>query len=413
MRYRFDYSAGTARALVLLGLALGSAGQAMAAAVPDGPAVIEAGPFLITPSAGVETKHRDNIYLQQNNQTDSWIYLAQPALNILAQDRNNTYQLNYQGEAAWYQVSRHNDDNDYFDNTVSGEAHMEFSDRWIAEGFISWASLHEDRGTGLSEGLIGEVLPKPIEYDQADVGGSLQYGSDAEVGWVLLNVGYMERRYSNFKELTRPRDRDETTVDITFFHPIAPNTDVLAEYGFKRIHYPNPFDDLAQLDSDENSVSAGLQWEITPNLTSTAKLSYIDKEFKESGREDWDGLGWTLELWMQPREQDTILVTSTRHPEETTLQGNFIKRDIFTTTWTHQWSDRVYSELSGLLGQDNYAQSFDNREDDILNVSLKVGYEFRRWMNVYTGYAYDRKNSNVEDLSYRDYVFNVGVELSL
>ena len=413
MRHRFSDPAGTARVLALLGLALGSAGQTMAAAVPDGPAAIEAGPFVITPSTGVEIKHRDNIYLQQNNQTDSWIYLAQPALNVLTQDRNNTYQLNYRGEAAWYQVSRHNDDNDYFDNTLSGEAHMEFSDRWIAEGVISWASLHEDRGTGLSEGLIGEVLPKPIEYDQANVGGSLQYGSDAEVGWVLLKVGYMERQYTNFKEITRPRDRDETTVDATFFHPIAPNTDILAEYGFKRIHYPNPFDNVAQLDSDENAVSAGLQWEVTPNLTSTAKLSYIDKEFKDSGRKDWDGLGWTLELWMQPREQDTILVTSTRHPEETTLQGNFIKRDILTATWTHQWSDRVYSELSGLLGQDNYAQSFDNREDDILNVSMKVGYEFRRWMNVYTGYGYDRKNSNVEDLSYRDYVFNVGVELSL
>jgi polysaccharide biosynthesis protein VpsM len=413
MRHRFFDPAGTARVLTLLGLALGSAGQSMAAAVPDGPAAIEAGPFAITPSTGVEIKHRDNIYLQQNNQTDSWIYLAQPALNILTQDRNNTYQLNYRGEAAWYQVSRHNDDNDYFDNTLSGEAHMEFSDRWIAEGFVSWASLHEDRGTGLSEGLIGEVLPKPIEYDQADVGGSLQYGADAEVGWVLLKVGYMERQYTNFKEITRPRDRDETTVDATFFHPIAPNTDILAEYGFKRIHYPNPFDNLAQLDSDEYAVSAGLQWEVTPNLTSTAKLSYIDKEFKDSDRKDWDGLGWTLEVWMQPREQDTILVTSTRHPEETTLQGNFIKRDIFTATWTHQWSDRVYSELSGLLGQDNYAQSFDNREDDILNASLKVGYEFRRWMNVYTGYGYDRKNSNVEDLSYRDYVFNVGVELSL
>ncbi|CAA0090485.1 Uncharacterised protein [Halioglobus japonicus] len=413
MRHSFFDSAGIACALALFGLSLGYSEHSLAAAVPDGPAAIEAGPFVITPTAGVEIKHRDNIYLQQNNQTDSWIYFAQPALNILTQDRNNTYQLNYQGEAAWYQVSRHNDDNDYFDNTLSGEAHMEFSDRWIAEGFISWASLHEDRGTGLSEGLIGEVLPKPIEYDQADVGGSLQFGSDAEVGWLLLKVGYMERQYTNFKELTRPRDRDETTVATTFFHPIAPNTDILAEYAFKRIHYPNPFDNLAQLDSDENSVSAGLQWEVTPNLTSTAKLSYIDKEFKESGREDWDGLGWTLELLMQPREQDTILVTSTRHPEETTLQGNFIKRDVFTATWTHQWSDRVYSELGGLLGQDNYAQSFDNREDDIFNASLKVGYEFRRWVNVYTGYAYDRKNSNVENLSYRDYVFNVGVELSL
>ncbi len=413
MRDRFSDSAGFARALAAFVFALHSTQSTLAAAPPDGPAAIEAGPFAITPTAGVETRHRDNIYLQQDNGTDSWIYLARPTLNVLAQDRNNTYQLNYQGEAAWYQVSRHNDDNDYFDNTISGEAHMEFSERWIAEGFVSWAALHEDRGTGLSEGLIGEVLPKPIEYDQGDVAGSLQLGSQDDVGWLLLKAGYMERQYQNFKELTRPRDRDETTLDATFFHPVAPKTDILAQYTFKRIHYPNPFEDIAQLDSDENTVSLGAQWEITPNLTSTAKASYIDKDFKDSSRADWDGLGWTLELLMQPREQDTILVTSTRHPEETTLQGNFIKREVFTATWTHQWSDRVYSELGGLLGQDNYAQSFDNREDDIFNASLKVGYEFRRWVNVYTGYAYDRKNSNVENLSYRDYVFNLGVEFSL
>ncbi|MCB1687597.1 MAG: outer membrane beta-barrel protein [Halioglobus sp.] len=413
MRDRFLDSAGSVSVITVLAFALYYANDSLAAVSPDGPAAINAGPFAITPGAGVEVKHRDNIYLQQNNGTDSWIYLARPTLNVLAQDRENTYQLNYQGEAARYQVSRHNDDNDYFDNTISGDAHLEFSERLIAEGFISWAALHEDRGTGLSEGLIGEVLPKPIEYDQGDVAGSLQFGSEKDVGWLLVKAGYMERQYQNFKELTRPRDRDEAMVDTTFFYPVAPNTDILAEYTFKRIHYPNPFDEVAQLDSDENSLSLGAQWEITPNLTSTAKASYIDKDFKDSAREDWDGLGWTLELLMQPREQDTILVTSTRHPEETTLQGNFIKRDVLTATWTHQWSDRVYSELGSLLGQDSYAQSFDNREDDIFNTSLKVGYEFRRWINVYTGYAYDRKNSNVENLSYRDYVFNIGVELSL
>lgn len=402
--------AGTGSAVVVVVFALC---HSLAASALEGPAAIDAGPFVITPTTGVEIKHRDNIYLQQNNATDSWIYIARPALNVLAQDRNNTYQLDYEGRAAWYQVSRNNDDNDYFDNTISGKTHMEFSDRWIAEGFISWASLHEDRGTGLSEGLIGEVLPKPIEYDQGDVGGSLQFGSEDDVGWLLLKAGYMERQYQNFKELTRQRDRDETTVEATFFYPVAPKTDILVEYKFKRIHYPNPFVEIAQLDSDENSLFLGAQWEITPNLTSTAKVAYIDKDFKEPGRKDWDGLGWGLELLMQPREWDTILVTSTRHPEETTLQGNFIKREVLTTTWTHQWSDRVYSELGGLLGQDSYAQSFDNREDDIFNVSLKVGYEFRRWVNIYTGYSYDRKNSNVENLSYRDYVFNVGVELSL
>ena len=44
----------------------------------------------------------------------------------LLQDRNNIYQLGYQGEAGWYEVNRPNDRNDYFDNTFSGDAHMEF-----------------------------------------------------------------------------------------------------------------------------------------------------------------------------------------------------------------------------------------------------------------------------------------------
>jgi polysaccharide biosynthesis protein VpsM len=413
MRYRVLDPARTASALAAIVTMLYHSNPIQAAALATGPAAIDAGPVAITPTTGVEIKHRDNIYLQQRNATDSWIYLARPAINALVQDRNNLYQLDYKGEAAWYQVSRNNDDNDYFDNTVSGDAHIEFSDRWIADGFVSWAALHEDRGTGLSEGLIGQVLPKPIEYDQGDIGGSLQFGSSETVGRVLVRAGYMDRQYQNFKELTRPRDRDETTAATTFFYPVAPNTDVLAEYVFKRIHYPNPFEESPPLDSDENSLSVGALWEISPNMTSTVKAGYVDKDFKEPERKDWDGLGWSVELWMQPREQDTILVTSTRHPEETTLQGDFIKREVLTATWTHDWSDRVYTELGTLLGQDTYEQSFDDRKDDIFNTSLKVGYEFRRWANVYTGFAYDRKDSNVENLSYKDYVFNIGVELSL
>lgn len=402
-----------ASTLVVLVTVLSQSNPTQAATSSTGPASINAGPVAITPTAGVEIKHRDNIYLQQSDATDSWIYLARPAVNALVQDRNNLYQLDYRGEAARYQVSRNNDDNDYFDNTVSGSAHIEFSDRWIADGSVTWAALHEDRGTGLSEGLIGQVLPKPIEYDQGDIGGSLQFGSSETVGRVLVRAGYMERQYQNFKELTRSRDRDETTVATTFFYPLAPNTDLLAEYVFKRIEYPNPFDEAPSLDSDENWLSVGAQWEISPKLTSTVKAGYVDKEFKASERKDWGDLGWSVEVWMQPREQDTILLTSTRQPEETTLQGNFIKREVLTATWTHDWSDRVYTELGTLLGKDTYEQSFDDREDDVFNSSLKLGYGFRRWANVYTGFAYDRKNSNVENLSYKDYVFNVGVELSL
>jgi predicted porin len=42
-----------------------------------------------------------------------------------------------------------------------------------------------------------------------------------------------------------------------------------------------------------------------------------------------------------------------------------------------------------------------------------VDYEFRRWANVYARYGYDKKDSNQENLSYKDNIFSVGVELSL
>lgn len=388
-----------------------AAGSAVAQTALD-PAVIHAGPVALTPTAGFETKYRDNIYLQQRNPTDSWIYTARPALNAALQDRENRYQLDYKGEAAWYEVNRHDDRNDYFDNTFSGDAHVELSDRWTTEGHAGWASLHEDRGTGLSEGLIGTVLPEPVEYDQTDVGGLLQYGTRG-IARLELRAGYMDRVYRNFKEVTRPRDRDETSLGSTFFYPLAPKTSLLADYTYKHIHYPNPFATVPELDSDENTLLLGARWEITPNLVSTAKAGYVDKDFESSQRQDWDGLGWSVDLLMQPREQDSVVVQSSRAPEETTLQGDFIKRSAVSVMWTHDWSDRVYTELGGLYGQDVYEQSSDDRKDDISDLSVTLGYLFRRWVNIQAGYRYDDKGSNAPNLSYTDNVFILGVELSL
>lgn len=389
------------------------ASQALAGANPVGPAGVSAGPVLIIPTLGVETKYRDNIYLQENNETDSWIYLLKPTVSARAQDRNNIYQLEYEGEAGWYDQSSNDDDNDYLDNTFSGEAHMEFSERWIVEGYARWADLHEDRGTGLSEGIVGTFISEPIEYDQFDAGGSVQYGSDHGVGRLVLDVGYMEREYQNFSDLTRTRNRDETTLGLTFFYPLAPKTDALLEYAFKDVSYPNPFDNLPELDSQENSLWLGAEWEISENLTSTAKGGYLGKDFDSSGRKDWDGFGWSVELWIQPREQDTLFVQSSREPRETTLQGDFIKSESLLAQWTHDWSDRVYTKLSGRLGRDTYEESANGREDDIYNVSVKMGYEFRRWARAYAGYSYDDKDSSVDGLSYADNIFMIGVDLSL
>jgi hypothetical protein len=402
---------GTPVVLAALVYTQGFSLHSQAAANPVGPAVIDVGPVAITPTLGSDAVYRDNIYLQENNKTDSWLYLARPAVSALVQDRSNTYQLGYKGEAGWYEVDRSNDRNDYFDNTFSGDARVELSDRWITEGYTRWARLHEDRGEGLSEGL-GQAIPEPIRYDQGDVGGSLQYGTRG-VGRLVVRASYMDREYQNFQQFTRPRDRDETTLGSTFFYPVAPNTDVLIDYEHVDISYPTPFVDAPPLDSVENFLSVGAQWEITPNMTSTARAGYVDKQFDSSQRKDWDGIGWTLDLSMQPRVQDTILVRGSRAPEETTLQGDFIKRESLEAVWSHDWTDRIFTDLGTLVGRDTYEQSFDDREDDIYNVSFKVGYAFRRWANFSMGYSYAKKDSNADGLSYTENVFKISVDLSL
>jgi predicted porin len=81
--------------------------------------------------------------------------------------------------------------------------------------------------------------------------------------------------------------------------------------------------------------------------------------------------------------------------------------------WTHVWSDRVFTKMGAIIGRDTYEQSFDDREDDIYDLSFRVGYDFRRWAKVYMGYSYDNKDSNAENLSYTGNTFDIGVELSL
>ena len=397
--------------LPLVTLALEIPAHAVWAAEASGPAAIYAGPVAITPTLGLDLVYRDNIYLQENEETDSWIFTARPVVSARVQDRDNTYQLTYTGNTSRYKEDSSQDRNNFFDHTLEGNASIFIADRWSANAYASQAWLHEDRGTGLTEGAIGNFISEPVEYEQTDVGGRVRYGSG--IGRLEVSAGYMEREYQNFKELTRSRNRDEATFGGAFFYPIAPKTDIFLDYVYKDISYPNPIEQVPPLDSQENSQQAGVEWEITPNLKSSAQAGYVDKSFDDPERRDWDGIGWSLQLWMQPRDQDTIRITGSRAPDETTLQGDFIKRETLTTTWTHDWSDRVNTSLAGTISRETYEGSVNDREDYVYNITLKAGYSFRRWANMYASYSYDDKDSNADNLSYGQNTVTIGVDLSL
>jgi hypothetical protein len=411
MLARCDTSRRALLTQVILSTATLVGAPAMAAAPTSGPAYIGVGPVAVTPELAMEAKYRDNIYLQEDDETDSWIAVARPTVTALAQDRENLYRLVYEGETALYDEDSSNDENNYFDNTLTADTSLLLNDRWTATAFYSYAWLHEDRGTGLTEGQVGTFISEPVEYEQWETGGSIEY--DSGVGRLQLNADYLEREYTNFQELTRSRDRDETGFGAKFFYPVAPKTDIFLDYQWKDISYPNPFENVPPLDSEEYYLQGGIEWEITPNLKSSAQAGYVDKSFESSERRDWDGIGWMVDLWMQPREQDTITITGSREPDETTLQGDFIKRETVTAKWSHTWSDRFSHDLSGTLTRETYEGSINDREDDVYGIEIRVNYQFRRWAGFYVSYGWDEKDSNAENLSYTSQTVIFGAQLSL
>ena len=108
-------------ALSLLVCATCYTGHTMAATSQTVPAVIDAGQWLLPPLPA----------WKQNTATTSTCRSGTPPrpgstwcaseINARVQDRSNMYQLNYKGEAAWYEENSNNDRNDYFDNTFSGD----------------------------------------------------------------------------------------------------------------------------------------------------------------------------------------------------------------------------------------------------------------------------------------------------
>jgi hypothetical protein len=407
-----DYnSAGRILMLPLLAFILGIPGHCLWAAEPSGPAAIYAGPVAITPTLNMNLTWRDNIYLQEDETTDSWIFSMNPAVTAQMQDRDRVYRLTYEGAKSWYKEDSSNDRNNFFDHTLTGDALVPLTDSWTSNAYMSRAWLHEDRGTGLTEGQIGTFISEPVEYEQTDVGGSLDYSSG--IGGLTLRGSFTDREYQNFRELTRSRDTETISVGAKLSYPIAPKTDIFLDYGHNDIKYPNPFEQVPPLDSYENSLEAGVSWEITPNLTSSAQAGYTEKKFDDPDRRDWDGLSWSLSLVMQPREQDTITVTGSRAPDETTLQGDFIKRETLTTTWSHNWSDRVDTSLSGTVTRETYENSANDRKDYVYGVSVSTSYQFRRWASITASYSYADKDSNADNLSYRQNTVTIGVNLSL
>ena len=374
------------------------------------PANYSIGQVLVTPKLNTQVGYTDNLLRLKNDEKDTWFSVVNPDVQAWIERGLTTYSLSY--ELADYRYFDSSDD-DYTDHTVSFDVHYDFNSRNVLNAYAQYYWIHEERGTGFTEGEIATLVDEPVELERAVFGGDYTFGSESSDGRLRLAAEGVDHDYQNFDEFTRFRNRDSLRLDGTFFWRIASRTDAIAEVRYIDTEYDksDPADVDGSLDSEEYVYYAGLSWQATAKTSGSVRLGLFDRSYDSSARDDDDGFSWEADILYLPRTYSRISLETGRYFEETNGFGDGVDTNETTLAWEHDWDARSTTRFSASYGEEDYTGSV--REDELYGVEASYTYAMRRWLDLGLGYRYEERESDLNSLDYDRNEFFVEATVSL
>ena len=396
-----------------LGLTCLVGAQSALAQVALKPQAIPFESFVLVPTLNTRTVFDDNIYSLDANEVSSFSQVVNPNFTFLAQDRLNVYQLFYNLNAAGFA----NDSNDsYNDHKLGVSAHLEPSVRLRYDAGLTYALLHDDRGTGASSGFslgrirndanndgvfdggIGEV----DKYKLTTLSGGVEYGAKTARGLLVANGDINQKRYSR-QSSADARDNDTVNVLLGLRARLMPKTTFLVDYEISDTNY-----DGASPDTKDNRILAGITWENA--IQSTGKLRLGQSNRQIDGAADLDKFTWDLGLIWKPVALDTISINGGARASDG-VNNTTIENTNYSVSWTHDWADRFNTTLSLGVSEDDYQGVV--RTDETTTYGIFANYQMRRWLVLSAGINSSDKDSTEPNVSNKRNVMSIGAQVSL
>ncbi|MBO6658325.1 MAG: outer membrane beta-barrel protein [Pseudomonadales bacterium] len=385
---------------------LAGSGVLFAATEPESIAV---GGAELIPTIRIQHQHDDNIFSSAIREESSTITNLTPRLEYLAEkDANNRLSISYDGDWARYWQSR---DDDYIDHTFTIAGAYSGNDSYKLKVDAATAKLHDNRGEGASEGVGGITRTEPDEYDQDTFSVGLDLGKEGARFGAYFGVDTLAKEYTNNRNATRFRDRDDRGFVARLFTRISGKTRGFIGYRNTDIEYSSLTASGVTLDSDESSVLAGVEWEATGKTTGSLEVGRLTKDFDEPGSEEQDLTVWNLGVQWAPREYSIVSFNTVRDAAETNGIGAYIEQTNHTVNWVHGWSERISSTIAATIGDDEYPGS--TREDDRADYTIGVDYDWQRWASIGFRMQYSDRDSNVDLFDFDRRRIFVTLDLSL
>ena len=329
------------------------------------------------------------------------IWYLRPALRLEAKQGVNLYDVTYRGEYGRYDSQK----TDNFNNhDLAARANMTFDARNNLKLGLQYQDKVDPRGT-----LNLAATPTPNEYRQSSGTGLYTYGAEDAKGKLELQGGYYDKRYLNNRDLgTAALDHTRTDYGGTFLWRVMPKS--YATFNLRQSIFDYK-EATSTLDSKNTYAFVGIRWEATAATSGRFALGNVTKKFdaagQDAGRKDLSGLGWEGGITWKPLTYSSVDFLTQRMPVDSTGLGNFTINQAYQVLWTHAWSSRVSSNLTGSYSNDKFnnapvaAAGGADREDTTKSVGLRLSYAMRRWLKMGAEYIYTLRDSNDNNFDYK------------
>ncbi len=357
------------------------------AQAPERATGIKMDPLTLYPTASLSLGQNDNVLLTPARVSSS-VAIFGAGLKAEVQQGKSKYSVGYDGTFGQYASSR--DDNFNY-HALGALADMDLSSRARLKLNADHIERSDPRGS-----LPTAATPSPNKYKLDGLGAFFAYGAEGAQGRIELEGAYTTKTYLNNRVVTQNLDVDVTKAGATFFWRIAPKTEWLFQGVQTRSDYAAA---TAVNDNTEYKLLTGLKWEATAQTQGTFKVGYVKKDFWLPSQVDAKGFVWDGGVRWSPLSYSTVDFSTGKNFNDPLGGGNIINNRFFNAKWSHAWSERVKSEVSGSVLKDNYSGL--GRDDTTNSIGLKLTHDTQRWLTLGAEYTYTNRDSNQNNFNYR------------
>ena len=383
--------------LTSLFYALVGSSSTYAAVAPEG---IQRGSLTLYPKLSLEQVFDSNLLRQNSDPQESHITVISPGISGHIKQSHSDYNLNYRLRSGFHSTG---DEDDYLDQFLSGKAKWQINHRNQLRLSGGLNSTHEPRGTGVSDGIRAFEFDEVVTYRQGNIKAGYTLGSQESEGRLKFGLGWTDKTYTNFRSLTKPRDRDTYSANAAF-HWVPGKTGLVFDLSHELVDYENdPVSVDGSNDTSDSQLTkalAGITWRLTGKTKGSVKLGHALKTFEDKDRDEFSGFSWDAKVDWRPLPHALLSLKIGRIDQESDGRGDFIDNQNIEVNWHHDWSEKIDSFIGIIWGNHEYVNDPEEREDESIRTYFTVDYSIRQWLILGLQGEHFDKNSNLSEFDY-------------